>query len=68
MRLHLPGDSFQEGGISEKETGNKNDGPKPAVLVLVSSMPISGSDYLPKRHTRPVSIRMLFWEAPPKCV
>jgi len=50
------------------ETGNKNDGPKPAVLVLLSFMAVSGSDYLPKRHTRPVSIRMLFWEAPPKCV
>ena len=51
-----------------KAVGNKNDGLKPAVFVLVSTMAASVSDYLPKRHTRPVSIRMLFWEAPPKCV
>ena len=50
------------------QIGNKNDGREPAVLVLLSSMAASGSDYLPMRHTIPVPIRMLFCEAPPKCV
>jgi hypothetical protein len=50
-----------------QESANKNGGLTPAILALLG-MSASGSNYLPKRHTRPLSNLMLFCEAPPKCV